>query len=258
MRALTELRGWSTVGVIARKDLRHYVRDPRMRMVWTGGLIFVAVFVAALLVGATRLPILQRADWLVLATPTAVLFIGLPIALNQFGWERRAASFLFALPGGYRSILIGKNIATTFALGIETLGLTIIAAAITGGWAETAMVPALFITAVAAQLAVGNVASVLTPLRLPDMGTDVFSQASEHGCLAIGSQIVAFFIIGLLLVPTAIAVTLSRLAPDAVPGWAVGAGSMVWGILVYLAGLAIATRLFRRRLPEILAWVQIT
>ena len=62
------------------------------------------------------------------------------------------------------------------------------------------LLPPLMVTAVLAQLAVGNVVSAVTPLRLPDPGTDVFSQASEQGCLAIGSQLIGFFVIGLSLV----------------------------------------------------------
>lgn len=257
MPALTDLRAWSAVGVMARKDLRSYVRDPRMRMVWTGGIIFIAVFAAALMVGATQMEVLRRSEWIVMATPAAVLFVGLPVALNQFGWERRAASFLFVLPANPRDLLVGKNVATFIALSMETAALALIAALVTGGFAELWLVPPIFVTAAGAQLAIGNIASVLTPLRLPDMGTDVFSQASEHGCLAISSQLVSFFIIGMLLVPVAIAVTLSQLAPDAVYPWAVAVGSVAWGIIVYWAGLSVAARLLKRRMPEILKWVQV-
>ncbi len=257
MPALTDLWGWSAVGVIARKELRSYLRDPRMRMVWTGGVIFIAVFAAAILVGTAQLELLRRSDWIVLMAPTAVLFVGLPVALNQFGWERRAASFLFVLPARPRQLLLGKNLATFVALGMETLALSVIAAWITGGWQLLWLVPPLFLTAAGAQLAIGNIASVLTPLRLPDMGTDVFSQASEHGCLAIGSQLVSFFIIGLLLVPPAVAVTLSQMVPDVVFPWAVAAGSVAWGLCIYWAGLVLAGRILRRRMPEILKWVQV-
>ena len=61
------------------------------------------------------------------------------------------------------------------------------------------MVPPLALTAIGCQLAVGNIVSVLAPLRLPDMGTDLFAQATEQGCLAITAQMVSFFIIGLLI-----------------------------------------------------------
>ncbi len=257
MPALTDLRAWSAIGVMARKDLRLYVRDPRMRMVWTGGIIFIAVFAAALSVGATQMDVLRRSEWIVLATPAAVLFVGLPVALNQFGWERRAASFLFALPAVPRDLLVGKNVATVIALSMETAVLALIAATVTGGFHHLWLVPPIFIPAAGAQLAIGNIASVLTPLRLPDMGTDVFSQASEHGCLAISSQLISFFIIGMLLVPVAIAVTLSQLAPGAVYPWAVALGSIGWGLLVYWAGLTVSSRLLNRRMPEILKWVQV-
>ncbi len=257
MRSMTELAGWHTIGVVARKELRLYVRDPRLRMVWTGGVIFLGIIGASLLLGTTQIDILRRSPWMVMVAPAIVLFVGLPVALNQFGWERRAASFLFALPAKPSQLLLGKNLATVVALTVETTALALTIAAITGAWQRLAYVPAILITAIGCQLAIGNLASVLTPLRLPDMGTDVFSQASEHGCLAIASQLASFFTIGLLMVPPASAFVLSELVPDAVPAAWVAVGSVIWGLVVYLASLALSARLLRRRIPEVLAWVQV-
>ncbi|MDH3307701.1 MAG: hypothetical protein OEO77_09325 [Acidimicrobiia bacterium] len=257
MRPMTELAGWSAIGVIARKELRLYVRDPRLRMVWTGGVIFLGIIGASLLLGTTQIDILRRTPWMVMAAPTVVLFVGLPVALNQFGWERRAASFLFALPARPVQLLVGKNLATVVALTIETAALSLAIAGITGAWGRMLYVPAILITAMGCQLAVGNLSSVLTPLRLPDMGTDVFSQASEHGCLAIGSQVVSFFTIGILMVPPASAFVLAEWFPDRVPPPLVATLSVVWGLTAYLISLAISSRLLRRRIPEVLAWVQV-
>ena len=130
---LADRPGWSTTLVVARKELLFYVRDPRLRMVWTGAVIFLGVIVATLLLGTTQLSDIQRAQWLPLIGPMVVIFIGLPVALNQFGWERNAASFLFALPAGPRQLLIGKNLAAGAALLVETLMLSIILAWV-GEW----------------------------------------------------------------------------------------------------------------------------
>ncbi len=258
MKPFTELAGWGPTAVVVRKELRMYLRDPRMRMVWTGGVIFIGILGATLLLGQTRLDRLEATPWLVLAAPSAVLFVGLPVALNQFGWERRAASYLFALPITPRQLLVGKNIATTIALTIETAILTLTLAMITGGWSRVVYMPAILLTAVACQLAVGNLASVLTPLRLPDMGTDVFSQASEHGCLAIASQLVSFFLIGLLMVPPAVGFTLvEAFGATRFSLWQVAGVSMLYGAIIYFIGLKLAGFLLKRRMPEVLDWVRI-
>lgn len=258
MKPLTELRGWGASAVVFRKELRMYLRDPRLRMVWTGGVIFVGIVAASLIVGSTQLDFFRESPWLVLAAPTAVLFVGLPVALNQFGWERRAASYLFVLPISGRQMLVGKNAATAVALSIETTIMTLMLATVTGGWSRLVYMPFILLTAIGCQMAVGNLASVLTPLRLPDMGTDVFSQASEHGLLAIGSQLVSFFLIGLLMVPPAIGYTLvEQFGVTRFNLWQVSIASILYGAMIYLAGLSTSSALLRRRLPEVLDWVKI-
>ena len=103
---------WGPRSVLARKELRFYVRDPRLRLVWTGTVIFVGLAVAGLVVGSEAFASFRQAEWLPLLAPALVLFVGLPIALNQFGWERNAASYLFVLPASPRQLLVGKNMAT--------------------------------------------------------------------------------------------------------------------------------------------------
>jgi len=265
MRSFADAPFWSTVGVTARKELRYYVRDPRLRMVWTGAVIFLGILGASLLFGRATIGNFRALPALVLVSPAVVLFVGLPVALNQFGWERRAASFLFALPGRPAAILMGKNLATTIALLIETFAMALVAAWLTGGWEYLVWVPLIAVTAIGVQLAVGNLASVITPLRLPDMGSDVFSQSSEQGCLAVISQLVSFSIMGFLMVPIAVAWVLVAWDPGTIRGglaWLtnpliVSGVSVVWGLALYSLGTWAAVRLLKRRLPEVLAWVEV-
>jgi hypothetical protein len=105
---------------------------------------------------------------------------------------------------------------------------------------------------------VGNFVSVMTPLRLPREGTDVFAQSTEQGCLAITSQTLSFFAIGVLLTPPVTAVVLvvafgQNLSP--VLGAAISVG---WGLLLYGISLWISSSLLRRRMPEVLGWVHVT
>ena len=248
--------GWSTPIVVARKDLLFYLRDPRLRMVWTGAVIFLGVIVATLLIGTTELSDIQSAKWLPLLGPMVVIFIGLPVALNQFGWERNASSFLFALPAGPRQLLIGKNLAAGTALFVETLSLSVILAWVSGGWETLTMVPPLALTAIGCQLAVGNIVSVLAPLRLPDMGTDLFAQATEQGCLAITAQMLSFFVIGLLMTPPASAYVLVVEFGQNLNPVVVSLASLAWGALIYSIGLWISARTLRKRVPEMVALVQ--
>jgi hypothetical protein len=228
-----------------------------MRMVWTGAVIFLGVLVAATLFGDAQLARVKEQEWMPLLAPIVVLFVGLPIALNQFGWERKAASFLFALPASPLQVVVGKNLATGLGLMLEAAAVSIAFSLYVGSGQYLTLLPPLMVTAVLAQMAVGNVVSAVTPLRLPDPGTDVFSQASEQGCLAIGSQLIAFFVIGLSLVIPASAMTIALFYTDALSPMLIAWLSVVWGLLLYGAGLVISIWVTKRRLPEILAWVEV-
>lgn len=255
-RGLAGSGSWTAGRVLARKELRFYLRDPRQRLVWTGAVIFIALAATSVLAGTGGFGRLAAREWLPLLAPGLVLFVGLPIALNVFGWERNAASFLFVLPVRPRTLLWGKNLAAMAALVVETIALACLLAWISGGWSSLALVPGLTVAAIGCQLAVGNIVSVVSPLRLPREGTDVFAQASEQGCLAIGAQAVSFFVIGLaLVVPASVAVlTVGFGAP--IPIWAANLFAAVWGVVIYAISLAVASAILRRRVPEIVSWVQ--
>jgi len=207
--------------------------------------------------GATGFFDLRDREWAPLVAPILVLFVGLPIALNLFGWERNAASYLFVLPPKPHQLLIGKNIAVAIGLSIETLILAIGLAWFSGQWEWIWMVIPLMVAAVGCQLAVGNFVSVITPLRLPREGTDVFAQSTEQGCLAIVSQTVSFFAIGLLLVPPTSVVVLTVDFGEVIAPWFTVLATVGYGLFLYLLSLFVSSRLLKRRLPEVMAWVQV-
>jgi hypothetical protein len=119
------------------------------------------------------------------------------------------------------------------------------------------MVPALAACAIGCQLAVGNLVSVITPLRLPREGTDVFAQATEQGCLAIGAQLVSFMTIGALLILPASVTVLAVLYDTVIQPWMAGAFAIVWGGFFYGISLFVAGKILERRLPEVAQWVQV-
>lgn len=256
-RGLAEKGLWGTRAVLARKELRFFIRDPRQRLVWTGTVIFVGLAIAMLVVGTESMGRFRNSYWLPLLAPAMVLFVGLPIALNQFGWERNAASYLFALPIKPRQLLHGKNLAIVGGLVAETVFLALLLAAMSGSWEVVHMVPGLAIAAIGCQLAVGNVVSVITPLRLPREGTDVFAQATEQGFLAMAAQLAAFLVIGLLLVPPASAVVLAVGFGQVVSPFIATLICAAWGLLLYGLSLLAAGALLRRRVPEVVGWVQV-
>ncbi|MGA8040025.1 MAG: hypothetical protein WCA93_07950 [Acidimicrobiia bacterium] len=248
---------WGVIATMARKELRFYVRDPRQRLVWTGTVIFVGLAIGGAVMNATGMFDIREREWAPLVAPILVLFVGLPIALNLFGWERNAASYLFVLPPRPRQILIGKNLAVASGLTLETIVLSVGLAGFTGHWTWLWLVAPLTVAAIGCQLAVGNMVSVLTPLRLPREGTDVFAQSTEQGCLAIVSQTVSFFVIGILLVPPASLVVLTVEFGQVLSPWITALVAVVWGVGLYAISLFLSGRILRRRMPEVLAWVQI-
>lgn len=248
---------WGVIPTLARKELRFYVRDPRQRLVWTGTVIFVGLAIGGAVMNATGMFDIREREWAPLVAPILVLFVGLPIALNLFGWERNAASYLFVLPPRPRQILIGKNLAVASGLALETLVLSLGLAGFTGHWTWLWLVAPLTVAAIGCQLAVGNMVSVLTPLRLPREGTDVFAQSTEQGCLAIVSQTVSFFVIGVLLVVPASLVVLTVDFGQVLSPWITALVSILWGVGLYAISLFVAGRILHRRMPEVLAWVQV-
>jgi ABC-2 type transport system permease protein len=255
-RGLAGRGAWGIRLVLARKELRFFVRDPRQRLVWTGTVIFVGLAVAVLVVGTESMARFRESTWLPLLAPAMVLFVGLPIALNQFGWERNAASYLFALPVKPRHLLLGKNMAIALGLVVETIFLAVLLAAFSGSWQVLNLVPALAVSAIGCQLAVGNLVSVLSPLRLPKEGTDVFAQATEQGCLALAAQMASFLLIGLLMVPPSVAVVLTVAFGKVLSPVFTTVGSVAWGAMLYLGSLLLAGWILRRRVPEVVSWVQ--
>ena len=249
--------GWGVATVLARKELRFFVRDPRQRLVWTGAVIFLGLVASSILVGTTGIGQFRTREWIPLLAPGLVLFVGLPIALNMFGWERNAASFLFVLPAATRRLVMGKNLAAATALAFETVLLGILLAWLSDSWSVIRFLPALALCAIGCQLAVGNLVSVIAPLRLPREGTDVFSQATEQGCLAIVAQLTSFIVIGLLLVIPSSVMVLTIDFGRAIPGWFANVFAIVWGAVFYIASVYLSSWILRRRIPEVVSWVQV-
>lgn len=86
----------------------------------------------------------------------------------------------------------------------------------------------------------------------------MFAQATEQGLLALASQVVSFFTVGLLLVIPASFLVLTVDFGEAVTPWFSGGFALVWGLFWYGLSLGVSGWLLRRRVPEVVAWVQVT
>jgi hypothetical protein len=42
-----------------------------------------------------------------------------------------------------------------------------------------------------------------------------------------------------------------------VPSWFAAAATIAWGVVIYSISLWLSSKLLRRRLPEVMAWVQV-
>jgi hypothetical protein len=75
--------------------------------------------------------------------------------------------------------------------------------------------------------------------------------------LAIVSQTVSFFAIGLLLVPPAAIVVLTVDFGQVLAPWVAVVAAIAWGAILYAISLFLSSKLLRRRMPEVLTWVQV-
>jgi len=140
---------------------------------------------------------------------------------------------------------------------VETIFLGLLFAWFSSGWRWFWLVIPLAVGAVCCLLAVGNIVSIVTPLRLPREGTDVFAQTTEQGLLALASQIVSFFTIGLLLVIPASAAVLTVSFGEVIAPWLTSAIAIGWGLFWYGLSILLSGWLLRRRVPEVVGWVQV-
>lgn len=245
------------VTAIAAKDARYLWRDPQLK----AALISVLFATVIVLFPNIYDPSGRGAAGSFLQGPLTVLFAPLPALLvvlvfaqNALGIERQGLQSLLLLPVRPLDVLLGKNLfAGLFAFGFAVV-LTLIRAAMTGGWLYVPVALAAGAAAVLVMLGCGNVTSVLAPMRWRTMRMgDTSSYSSENGCLRSIISMASMAVSGLLLLPVAVAVGLPLIAQH--PEWLALTMplAVIYGVMLHqLATRAIAPVLLRRA-PEILA-----
>ncbi len=232
-------------GAVAAKELRYANRDPRRK---------VAV-VNAILLG-TALPIFFavrsggiRPDSVMVATLAGYMVV--LQSLNQFGFDRGALWIDVVAGDVARDELIGKNLATGTVVAFPLLVVAVSLAAAGGGWAYLPAALLITVAGMGAGLAVANVASVRYPVRLPESRSPFGGGGGGQGCatgfivwLCILAQNVA-------IAPVALATVVAvRVAPASLV--VVAPACAVYGMVLWWAGLTVATSYARDHQPELL------
>jgi ABC-2 type transport system permease protein len=240
--------GWlprTPVGVIAARQIRMTGRDPRRRVALIAGLVFGVVF-----------PVINNVGK---GPQSAVLFGSLaswlPIlnGMNQLGMDGRALWIDLLSGASPVTLLKGRS------FGLMILALPIVAAgsitlaALTHGWTY---LPAALLVGTGTTLAGSGAASfvsVTAPLRVPEGSNPFAMNTSGQGCIAPLLSLVGVAVVGLLLLPVAIALVLLR--ERAFACLVVGMVTLPYGWILWRHGLLLAARKLVGREPELITLV---
>jgi len=230
-------------GAVAARELRYAWRDPRRRVQVVSGVVLPFV----LLAGALGHGSLHH--HLVYTALIVAFMAGSNRAINQIGLDGPAYWVHEAAGQDLRADLTGKNLAVAVVTLPLTLGTAVVLAALTGGWAELAVTAAVGAALVALLLGVGDVASVLLPLPMPESAANAWGTQSGQGCATGLLSLAALLVEALLAAPMVVP---ALLVGGAWGRAAVVAGALAYGALAHVLGLALAVRLGSGRGPELL------
>ena len=247
------LRRWMHLPlvVMTAKELRYLVRSPQRR---SSMIISVVIGTVFALLQSMRFNHATAAA--VFGAPIAMLF-GVHATNNLLGAD--AASLWMEQSAGIdlRDQLVSRGIAATPNLVVPTVLAAFVLAAMTGGWAEFALVLALSLTCWGIALGVGSVISVLAPFNQPDVGNPYSNKRASTGRGALVSVLAFVGIVSLMVlaVPVTIAVGIGWERAN-LPITAIGVAiSALFSLVVWEVGLRCALRLVRGREVDLLATI---
>lgn len=233
-------------GAAAARELRYLWRMPQLRV----QLLFV-VMVAVGVVVAVAIGVGEGDPRLVLAAPLITFFYGLG-SLNSYGADRAAVWLLVVSGPGTQADLTGKNLAGVLVMLPIVTATSVALAAVTGGWSYLPVAIGSALSLLGISFGIGNLASVLAPMPMPESGTNLWATSGGAGWMNIFVQLIAFTVQGLLLLPAVggfVAALLLR--PALLP--LAAAGALVWGAGVWWVGLRAAATTGDARGPELVA-----
>jgi len=263
-RPLWALLPANRLGVVAAKELRYFARHPRLRVQWlTAGLFAIALplfFTLSSRPGPTPPGPGPGAGFGGGQHPHLVFtaLIGIYVAvnqtvLNQFGADGAAYWSNIVASGDPQDDLAGKSLALALPTLTLVTAVSLLIAAITGGWAWVPLTLCLAVGLLGAALAVGMFTSVHSAFPLPGGTTNLWGgRGSGQGCAVGMTQLLAMLAAGVLCVPLGVLVgigvawwhpALVLAAPVAV----------AYGVALWRFGLFLAGDWLRGHQPDLLA-----
>jgi len=234
-------------GAVAAKELRYLARHPRLRVAWVVScLLGLALVVFVAVTDGLRHP------WMVLAS-LAMAFLASQNSLNQFGFDGPAYWTQVAAGADPRGDLTGRNLASLLSGMVTTAVLSLLLAAVTGGWLYVPVALCLGLGVLGLSLGVADVVSVRFAYPLPEDASNLWAvQGTGQGCLVGVVQMVAFAVQSVLVAPLVAVVVAGLVAwPPAlvlVCPLAIGYGVFLWRV-----GLGLGASWLGGHQPELLA-----
>ena len=242
---------------ITAKDLRYLWRDPQLKA------SLISVFIASFVVLA---PVVLGTGYdryggssaggpgYVLIAPLTSLIVVLSFGLNSLGMDRQGLQTLFLFPVKPLDILWGKNLFVGGLAAILGVILTLVTAAITGGWEYVPLALAAAFAAILTMLGCGNVTSVLFPFRWRQMRMgETSTVSSENGCLRAIISMVSLGVTVILLIPVALAL-LIPLVLDHREWFIISLPlAVIYGAALHQLASRLIAPVMLRRAPDILA-----
>lgn len=237
----------SPTTAVAARTLRQLVRDNRWRQQSIGVVALpvpIVIFAAHGLWDGPHGPLLAL----------AVLAVVAVLALNQLGLDGPAL-WLHQVVGNDPAVdFRGRNLALGGVAALLAVTIGIALATVTGAWGALPVLVVALPGLCLAILGVGNAASALAPLPLPEADAGAFGQTNPGaGVLDAIKSMVAFGLVVVLAAPQVAALILLHDRP-LVRMLAMLAGA-VWGWGVWRVGTGIGAAHVRHRYPELVAAV---
>jgi ABC-2 type transport system permease protein len=232
-------------GAVAAKELRLLSREPLSR----SQRIVTAVLAVGAIGAVAFVPRFHHPQ-LVVGTAGVLWWFNIQ-AFNQFGPDRAAYWMNVAAGGDPRDDLIGKNVAG-FLVHLPVFALLAVGtAATTGGWAYLPLAVCFGVAVLGCQFGVANVASVHVAQPLPESSSNPWAMRSGQGLAAGFTLLGAFLFSGIMVAPVAILIGVG-LTTSPVLLWVAAPVGVLYGSVVYVIGLRVASAWLREHQPELL------
>ena len=231
------------LAALVEKELRSLARTPRFRMVFVMGFTFGTVVWLPLILGRGGRNAGGSSYFLVIVSTYALTLLGQVSYWNCLGFDRSAAAFYFAAPPPFRTVLLGKNLASLCFVYLEVAIVSAVTLVFGLGSGLQGVVEALGVMGVCALylLALGNLSSIHYPRGLHP---ERVSQGGASGRF----QGLLFVLYPLALLPVGLAY-LARYALDSRLAFLamLGIAAIMGGVFYWTATQsAVATAVARR------------